>query len=81
MYCILITKRECWIDFLHEKKEQTRTRVFSELDKRKMKAVKHSQAEVREIIVAIITTPNKSWSKQKKHNKYAIPQNYFGQYA
>ena len=25
--------------------------------------------------------PNKSWAKQKKEDKYAIPRNYFGQYA
>ncbi len=61
--------------------EHSRSRVFSDSDKKKIQAVKHTQAEVREWIAAIITTSNKSWAKQKKQEKYSIPRNYFGQYA
>ena len=39
--------------------DYTRASVFSESDKRKIRAAKHTQAEVRERIAAIITTPNK----------------------
>jgi hypothetical protein len=53
----------------------------SDPDKRKIRSAKHNQAEVRERIAAIITTPNKSWAKRKKQEKYSIPRNYFGQYA
>jgi len=61
--------------------EHTRTSVFSDSHKQKIQSAKHTQAEVRERIAAIITTPNKSWAKQKKQEKYSIPRNYFGQYA
>lgn len=79
--CLLITKRERWVAFLHKKMEHTRPNVFSKSDKRKIRAAKHTQAEVMERISAIITTPNKSWAKRKKQEKYSIPRNYFGQYA
>jgi hypothetical protein len=58
--------------------EHLRARVLSDSSKRKIRAAKHSQAEVRERIAAIITTPNKSWAKQKKQDKFAIQRNYFG---
>jgi len=48
---------------------------------RKERVVKRTQAEVRERIATIITTPNKSWAKQKKQENYAIPRNYFSQSA
>ena len=66
---------------IHKKMEHTTARVFSDSDKKKIRAVKHTQAEVRERIATIITTPNISWEKRKKQEKYAIPRNYFGQYA
>jgi hypothetical protein len=79
--CLLITKRERWVAFLHKNMDHSRARVFSDSEKRKIRAVKHTQAEARDQIAAIITTPNKSWAKQKKQEKYAIPRNCFGQYA
>ena len=79
--CLLITKRERWVEFLHTKMKQTGIRVFTDTDKCKIRAVKHTQADVRERIATIITTPNESWAAKKKTDKYAIPQNYFGQYA
>ena len=79
--CLWITKRERWIEHLHKKKEQTRARVFDESNKRKMATVKCSQAEAKERIAATITNPNKSWSSQKKEDKCAMPQNFFGQHA
>ena len=79
--CLLITKRERWVAFLHKKMEHTRASVFSKSTKRKIREAEHTQAEVRERISAIITTPNKSWAKRKKQEKYSIPRNYFGQYA
>lgn len=79
--CLLINKRERWVAFLHRKMEHTTARVFSDCDKRKLRTVKHTQAEVRERIAASITAPNKSWAQRKKQEKYAIPRNYFGQYA
>ena len=45
-----------------------------------MAAVKHTEVELREQIVTIITPPNKSWSNGKEQDKYVIPQNYFGKY-
>ena len=61
--CLLITKQERWVAFLHQKMKHTITKVFSNSDKRELQAVKHTQAEVREQIAASITTPNKSWAK------------------
>ena len=58
--CLLITKRERWVAFLHKKMKHTNARVFSDSDKRKIRAVRHTQAEVREQIAATINTPNKS---------------------
>ena len=79
--CLLINKQERWVVFLKNRKEHTRAKVFSDFKKTKMRAVKHTQRNMRERIAAIITAPNRSWAKQKKQEKYTIPHNYFGQYA
>ena len=79
--CLLITKRERWVDFLDSKKEETQTRIFTKLDKEAMIMARHSQSDVRECIANIITEPNISWANLKKTTRYAIPRNYFSQYA
>ena len=79
--CLLIIKRDRWVAFLHQKKEHTRTKVFSGDEKKEMRTVKYTQGEVRERIAATITTPNKSWAKRRKHKKYALSRSFFGQYA
>ena len=79
--CVLITKRDKWVEYLHRKQSQTNTAFFNTDDKTRMTSVQHSQEEIREMIAAINTTPNKSWTKRKKQAKYSIPRNYFGQYA
>ena len=79
--CVLITKQEKWIEYLHKKQSQTTTTFLNTTVKNNMVSVQHSQEEIRELIAAIITTPNKSWTKRKKQAKYSIPRNYFGQYA
>ncbi len=61
--CLLITKQERWVAFLHKKIEYTRASVFSDSDKRKIRAAKHTQEEVRERVAEIITTPNNTWAK------------------
>ena len=79
--CVLIAKREKWIQYLKKKKSQTKINTYNEEDKTNMASVHHSQTEVRKRIAAMITNPNKSWSKRKKQPQYSIPRNYFGQYA
>ena len=79
--CLLITKRDRWISFLQKEMKRTRVNVFSDYHKQKIRTTKYTQAEVTERIAAVITTPNKSWAKQKKQERYSIPRNYFGQYA
>ena len=79
--CVLITKREKWVQYLQQKKSQTITKSYDEADKENMASESHSQAEVKERIAAMITNPNQSWSKRKKQPQYSIPRNYFGQYA
>jgi len=79
--CLLIVKRDRWVAFLHQKKENTRTKVFNGVEKRKLRTVKHTQGEVRERIAATITAPNKTWAERKKHKKYALSRSFFGQYA
>ena len=79
--CVLITKRDKWVEYLHRKQSQTNTAFFNTDDKTRMTSVQHSQEEIREMIAAMITTPNKSWTKRKKQAKYSIPRNYSGQYA
>ena len=64
--CLLIVKRDRWVAFLHQKKENTRTTVFNAVEKRKLRTVKHTQGEVRERIAATITVPNKTWEERKK---------------
>ena len=75
--CVLITKRDKWVEYLHRKQSQTNTAFFNTDNKTNMASVEHSQGEIREMIAAMITTPNKSWTKQKKQAKYSIPRNYF----
>ena len=79
--CLLINKRDRWVEFLHQRKEQTRIKVFSDVEKRKLQTVKHTQGEVRERIATTITTPNESWAKRRKHEKYTLSRSFFGQYA
>ena len=64
--CVLITKREKWVQYLKKKKSQTKINTYNEEDKANMASVNHSQAEVRKWIAAMITNPNQSWSKRKK---------------
>ena len=63
------------------KKEHTTTKVFSDVEKRWLRSIKHTQGEVRERIATIITAPNKSWAKRRKHKKYTLSRSFFGQYA
>ena len=78
---LLTPKRDQWVAFLHEKKEHTTTKVFSIFEKRELQTVRHTQDEVRKRIATIITTPNKSWAKRRKLNKYAVSRSFFGQYV
>jgi len=79
--CLLVTKRERWVEYLHQKRERTPKRVFKASAKRKIAKTKYTQIEVRERIANIITNPNAAWAKRKKTEMYSIPRNYFGQYA
>ena len=79
--CLLITKRDHWVAFLHQRKEETSINVFSDVEKRELRTVTHTQSEVRERIATIITTPSVSWAKRRKHKKYALAKSFFGQYA
>ena len=81
MKYLLINKRYRWVAFLNQKKEHRKIKVFSDVEKRKLRTVKHTQDEVREQIAATINTPNKSWAKRRKHKKYALSRSFFGQYA
>ena len=79
--CLLVTKRERWVEYLHQKREQRPKRVFKGSAKQKIAKTKYTQIEVRERIANIITAPNAAWAKRKKTEPYSIPRNYFGQYA
>ena len=79
--CLLVTKRERWVEYLANKKGDTRQRIFRSTEKETMMKIRHSQSDVKERIADIITKPNKSWATRKKTRQYAIPRNYFGQYA
>ena len=79
--CVLVVKRDRWVNYLQKKEAATAIRVFRDSDKEKLMKTKYSQTEVKERIATIITAPNESWSRRKKHAKYSIPRNYFGQYA
>jgi hypothetical protein len=79
--CLLVTKRERWVEYLANKKDDTQQKKFSTTRKEAMMKVRHSQSDVRERIAHIITKPNKSWATRKRTTQYAIPRNYFGQYA
>ena len=63
------------------KKGTHKNKSMSAVEKRELQTVNHTQGEVRERIAATITTPNKSWAKQRKHKKYALSRSFFGQYA
>ncbi len=79
--CLLVTKRERWVEYLANKKDGTQQKKFSTAKKEAMMKVTHSQSDVKERIADIITKPNKSWATRKRNTQYAIPRNYFGQYA
>lgn len=79
--CTLIEKRDHWIKYLQKKRQETKQEIFSDLEKQNMRKVKYTQVQVRERIVDMIITPNESWAKQKRGDKYSIPRNYFGQHA
>lgn len=79
--CLLITKRDSWVAFLHQRKEETSIKVFSDVEKRELRTVTHTQSEVRERIATIIITPSASWAKRRKHKKYTLAKSFFGQYA
>ena len=63
--CLPIAKREKWVEHLHKKEFQTKAKPCNESDKTITTPAKHSQAEAKEQIAAMITTPNKSWAKRK----------------
>ena len=67
--CVLITKRDKWVEYLHRKQSQINTAFFNTDDKTNMASVQQSQEEIREMIAAMITTLNKSWTKRKKTSK------------
>ena len=79
--CLLVTKRERWVGFLDSKKAETQTIIFTKSDKETMMMARHSQSDVRDFIANIITKLNRSWATLKKTTRYAIPRNYFVQYA
>ena len=64
-----------------KKRKDSTTTLYTDDDKHNMTATRKTQAEVRENVARIITTPNMTWSTCKQSNKYKIPRNYFGQYA
>ena len=41
--CLLITKQDRWVAFLHQRKEETRIKVFSNVEKRELRTVTHTQ--------------------------------------
>ncbi|MCP4744838.1 MAG: hypothetical protein GY874_01665 [Desulfobacteraceae bacterium] len=79
--CLLVTKRELWVGFLDSKKLETQTRLFTKSDKEAMMMARHSQSDVGKFIANIITKPSRSWKTLKKTTRYAVPRNYFSQYA
>ncbi len=79
--CLLVTKREKWVKFLQTRGDNTTTALYTDDDKHDMTTTRQTQAEVRENIAKIITTPNMAWSRRKQSNRYKVPRNYFGQYA
>ena len=79
--CLLIIKRDRCVTFLHQRKEETSIKVFSNVEKRELRTVTHTQSEVRERIATIITTPSVSWAERRKHKKYILAKSFFGQYA
>ena len=79
--CLLVTKRERWVEYLHQKREQRPKRVFKGSAKQKIAKTKYTQIKERERIANIITTSNAAWEKRKRTEPVSIPRNYFGQYA
>ena len=44
--CLLVTKRERWVDFLDSKKAETQTRLFTKSDEEAMMMARHSQTRL-----------------------------------
>jgi hypothetical protein len=79
--CVLVTKRDRWVKYLHEKQKQTPNRIFDRSEIEAMATTRYSQDELKECIADIITRPNETWKKQKQSPQYTIPRDFFGNVA
>ena len=75
--CMLIDKRERWVDYLKERKNKTTGKEYKTSKMNRMKRTCFTQAAVREGIANIITDPNKRWLRLKKA-QYTDEKTYFG---
>jgi len=75
--CLLINKREDWVDYLKLCANSTKRKEYSKLKRKKLKNARFTQAQVTAGISSIITKPNNEWLKLKR-TKYIMKKTFFG---
>ena len=75
--CILINKRERWVNYLLHQRQKTRHEEYTDSTIKELKAKCFSQHNVRDGIAQIITNPNETWLELKR-NRYTLDKTYFG---
>ena len=77
--CVWVSRRDQWVQYLTNRKENTTTPEYTSTYITHMTTVNYTQGEVRDSIVEIITNPNENWANEKRSTLYRVPPNFFGQ--
>jgi len=75
--CVLINKRENWVQYLERRKQKTPKQDYATSDFQRMKKIRFTQDEVLHGIASIITSPNKHWLALKRE-RYTLKKTFFG---
>lgn len=77
MNCVLINKRDNWVNYLTQQEQRTKKKKYTKSDFHKLKKKRFTQNQVLCGIANIVTAPNKEWLILKR-NKYTLAKTFFG---
>ena len=75
--CLLINKREEWVNHLRREQETTTKKRYKKATRRRLKNTRFTQERVAAGISSIITEPNREWHKLKQA-RYVMKKTFFG---
>lgn len=75
--CLLIEKREQWVNYLMSKSRDTIRTKYNESTCHELKEKRFDQDELQEGIADIITSPNETWLNLKR-KQYMLEKTFFG---